>query len=270
MILAIDLGASKIRIAQISGTKVKNKKVIRNPGRKDRIKKNLFDLINQYPKQKICVSFAGVVIDGLTKGTLNMDFENVPLAKLLKQKFKTSVFIDNDANCAGLAELHYGVGKKYNNFVFLTLGTGIGGAIIINKKLYRGNGSAGEVGSMHMGKNIYEYLASGSAQTRIASAHGLGKISPKELELQADKGNKKALDVFNTIGENLGTGLANLAYLLDPDVFIFGGGFAKVKHFYPKTRENLKKLYPLNQNLKIIKAKFGDNAGLIGAALLAK
>ncbi len=270
MVLAIDLGASKIRIAEVSGTKLKNKKIIQTPRSKKEIKRSLFSLIEQYQKNTICISLAGVELNGKTAHALNMDFNDVPLKKILRQKFKVPIYIDNDANCAALAELYYGTGKKYNNFVLLALGTGIGGAIVINKNLYRGKGAAGEIGSMILGDKIYEQIASGSAQTTIAKKHGLNNLSHFELQELAKNGNKKALAVFNEISKNLAMGLTNLAFTLSPDVFIFSGGFANFRLIYPKTQTTLKKLYPLNPKLKIIEAKFKDAGGLIGAALLPK
>jgi len=272
MILSLDIGGSKIRIAEVSGTKIKNRKESKTPKKKKEILNKIAELISSYKKPtRICVSIAGFEHNGVIINSRNTDINSVPLKKILKNKFKIPVYIGNDANCAGLAELNYGAGKGKSNFILLTLGTGIGGAIIINKQLYRGNGAAGEIGSMIIeGGKIFEHLASGNASTAFANKMGLPKISSRELELKANARNKKALAVYNKIGHYLGLGLANLAYIFDPEAFILGGGFTRVKHIHPPTKKSFNKFYELSPKPSIIKAKLSDNAGLIGAALLTK
>jgi len=271
MILALDIGATNIRIALIEKTRIINKIKTPTPLLKKIIINKIIHLISQYKEySSICISIAGFEQNNKIKGALNMDFGNVPLRSMLKKKFHKPVYIQNDARCAALAELQFGAGKSFKNLTLLTLGTGIGGAIVINKKLYLGNGTAGEVGSMQINNNLFESVASGSASIHIANKIGLKNISSLELEAQAKKGNKHALQVYNTIGENLGIGLANLSYTLAPEAFIIGGGFSRVKFIYSQTLKTFHSLYKINPKPKIIKAKFGDDAGLIGASLLPK
>ena len=271
MILALDIGGTNIRSAIVEKTRIINYKKIKTPKNKKEILETLNEIIKSYEKpDKICVSAAGFERNGIMQHSLHADINEISLSKILKSKFHVPVYLDNDANCAGLAELHYGAGKSLNNFVLLTLGTGIGGAIIINKKLYRGKGGAGEIGSMIIDdKTIFENLASGNASVEIAKKFGFKKTDSFELEAKANKGDKKALAVYQKIGEYLGIGLANLAYIFDPDAIILGGGFSRVKHIYAPAQKTLNKLYNLNPKPKILNAKFSDNAGLIGAALLS-
>ncbi len=272
MNLALDIGGTNIRIALVDETKITNKIKAPTPKIKKEIVKEIIRLISQYNNyQSICVSIAGFEYQGKIQGALNMDFNNVPLKSILKNKFSKQIYIQNDARSAALAELTYGNGKSLNNFILLTLGTGIGGAIIINKKLYLGNGTAGEVGSMFIEKNkIFEHLASGSASVNLANQVGLKNISVYDLESLAKKGNKKALEVYSIIGHNLAIGLSNLSYTLAPEAFIIGGGFSRVNFIYPQTIKTFHNLYKINPKPRIIKVKFGDDAGLIGAALLPK
>ncbi len=272
MTLCLDIGGTNIRSALVSGPKISDYKKTPTPNKKKIILQKINEVISGYPKQKsICISVAGFERNGKIQHSLNTDINDVPLSALLRKKFKVPVFLDNDANCAGLAELHYGSGKGLTNFVLLTLGTGIGGAIIINKKLFRGNGAAGEVGNMFLENNtIFEHLASGTASVNLAHKSGFPNISSLDLEHKADAGNKKAIGIYKKVGEYLGTGMANFAYIFDPDAIILGGGFTRVKHIHEPAQKTLEKLYTISPKPKILKAKFGDDAGLIGAATLSK
>ena len=271
MTLSLDIGGTNIRSAIVNKTKLADYRKTPTPKKKQDILKKIIEIISQYKKQTICIAVAGFERNGVIQHSLNTDINGVALSSLLRKKFKVPVFIENDANCAGLAELHYGAGKNLNNFVLLTLGTGIGGAVIINKKLYRGNGGAGEIGSIYLkDKTIFEHLASGDASVALAHKQGFKNITSLELEHLANKGNKKAKEVYNKIGENLGIGLANISYILDPDAILLGGGFSRVKHIYAPAQKALNKFYNITPKPKLLKARFGDDAGLIGAALLSK
>lgn len=270
-VLSLDIGGTNIRSGIVVGTKIFDFKKIKTPKKRKDILKTIEQVINSYPRQKaICIACAGFENKYGIQLALNIDIGGLFLSKIISKKFKTKVYIENDADCAALAELHYGAGKGMKNFVLLTLGTGIGGAIIIDGKLYNGEGGGGEPGSMIIDKeNIFEHFASGNASVDIArKKFGMKDISSLELEEKANRGEKKAKEVYEMVGHYLGIGLANLSYILDPEVFIIGGGFSRVKHIYAPAKKALNKLYLPKPKPKIIKAKFGDDAGLIGAALL--
>jgi glucokinase len=272
MVLCLDIGGTNIRAGIVEGIKIKDYKKVKTPAKKRDILERLFEIIESYPKQSaICVSTAGFEKNGRIMQSLNNDMDGAPLTKILKERFKARVYVENDANCAALAEAHYGVGKGKKNFVLLTLGSGIGGGAILNGKLYRGQGGAIEPGIMIIDKGeIFEYWASGNASVRLAHEAGMGKITSWELEEKANKGDKKARAVYKKVGYYLGVGLANLVYIFDPEILIIGGGFSRVKHIYPEMSKTFRKLYKLNPKPSIVKAKFSDDAGLIGAGLLAK
>ncbi|MCA9485385.1 MAG: ROK family protein, partial [Nanoarchaeota archaeon] len=211
--------------------------------------------------------------NGMIVDSLNNDMTGVHLTKVLKKRFPGSkIFVENDANCAVLAELKYGAGKGKNNFVMITLGSGIGGGAILNGRLYRGRGGAMEVGSMRINgeKYIWETLASGNGSVFLAHQKGLKGITSLELEKRADAGNKMAKKIYEDVGNYLGIGLSNLAYIFDPELIVVGGGFSRVKHIYPSMKKKFAELYKLPDKPKIVKASFGDDAGLIGAGFLAK
>ena len=269
--LVFDIGASKIRVAEVSGIKIKNKVVIKNPQKKQKILKVLFELIESYKKQDIGIGVASFLKNGLTICTPNIDFEDVNLKSILSKKYKVNVFVENDANCAALAEKHFGHGKNAKNFVLLTLGTGIGGGVIINNKLYTGtNGTASEPGHMIIEGKHLEQIASGPATVKLARELGLKNIDAYSLEDLAKKGNKTALKVYDIIGKRLGIALLNLAYILDPKIILLGGGFANVKFIYNPAIKTLHEGDWADRKIPVMQAKLKDDAGLIGAALLAK
>lgn len=199
-----------------------------------------------------------------------MDFNDVNVKEFVKGKFNTKVYVENDTHCAGLAERYFGNGKKHKNFVVLTIGTGIGGAIFIDGKLYRGQGIGAEPGQMLMHGKRFEELASGNASVKIAEKYSFKNINSMELESLARKKNQKALEVYKEVGRNLGIGLLNISYLLDPEIIIIGGGFSKVEFIYEEANKVLHENDLAKRNIKIVRTKLGDNAGLIGAALLEK
>ncbi|MDO8460120.1 MAG: ROK family protein [Nanoarchaeota archaeon] len=268
MILALDIGATHIRSALVAGKIVKERKVIDTPSSKKQIIKSLFKLIDSYPSVTcICAGVASFISKGVTKNTQNMDFANVNVKKLFEQKYKVPVYIDNDANCAGLAELIYGKGKGKKNFLVLTLGTGIGGAVIINGSLYRGNSFAGEPGQLLINGKRLEQLASGSAALKMAISEGL-KMDNPELNRLAMSGNSKAKAIYKNIGYSLGLGILNISYIFDPEIFIIGGGFSNVTSVIKEATTIFHRLDVIQRKIPVVRTAFGDDAGLIGSALL--
>lgn len=200
--------------------------------------------------------------------------------------------LENDANIAAIAEMTLGSGAEYDSFVYITLGTGVGGAIILNRELFRGNhGSAGEIG--HMIFNSFakpkrreyrtgvleEYLGKKaiiSYAKRIAHKHP-NSVLTKEKKFDiitisdyADKGDELAIVCMERIGFYLGITIISIANLLDINHFIIGGGISKSsEYFYSKAMEiaNKRALPHLQGIIKIEKAKFSSKAGIIGSAI---
>ncbi len=205
------------------------------------------------------------------------DWQNVPLAQLLEAKTGLQTVIANDANCAGLGEAWLGAGKGYNHLVLLTLGTGVGGAIILNGRLFTGHlGAAGELGLITLNpdgppcnsgnQGSLEQYVSATAIIRET-----GK-TPAQLGLLAEKNDPEALTFWQEYGRKLGAGLASIIYILTPEVVIIGGGISKsAKYFLPATiREVEKRVLPTSRvGLKITVAQLGEKAGMVGAAFLA-
>src|SRR3989344_6511376 len=115
MTLSLDIGGTNIRSAIVNKTTLTDYKKTPTLKKKKDILKKIISIVESYPKQTICIAVAGFERNGVIQHSLNTDVNGLALSKILKQKFKVPVFLDNDANCAGLAELHYGAGKNLTN-----------------------------------------------------------------------------------------------------------------------------------------------------------
>jgi len=230
----------------------------------------------------------------------SLNFRNVPLCSELQKHISLPVFLDNDANCAALAESIAGAAKGSEHSVTVTLGTGIGCGIVIGGKLYRGfNQAAGEAGHMaieHSGeqcscgrKGCWETYASGTAlvrQTRKAavdaplslinslSSGEIARINGKTAFDAARLGDDAALRVLNQYIRYVSDGLINLINILMPDVVVIGGGVSHQSEYF---LEPLQKLVSAGayggQNLhqpRLKAAELGNDAGIIGAAMLKR
>lgn len=217
---------------------------------------------------------------------------NIPqvLNEPIVEKFKKAipsliVKIENDAKCAALGELQFGGAKGLSDYLFITLGTGVGGGYVMDKKLYLGSrGNATEVGHMytpiegktveqHLGLNqICEYAKKIATQPQYSGSSLQGKeISPKDIFEAGNAGDKLALDVWQHVGTVLGYGLISMMRFSDVNKFVIGGGVAGAFDLFigqteKVIRENLPAYY--SDGLEFRKASVGDNAGILGAASL--
>jgi len=282
-LIGIDLGGTKIRgvLINSNGNVIKEKEIfVENNFKKDLEK--LVSIIKEFDYKDIDGIGVGVpgLLDNKREKVVNFPnlsgWENFNLKKYLEKEFKKKVRLENDANCVALAEKKFGNGKNYSNFIVLTLGTGVGGGIIINDKLYIGKGNAGEIGYIKVGGmekcfynqiGCFESLANGSAIIRMTKESKINVRDPIELAKLAKQGNNKAINVFNKFGENLGKGIVNLIFTLDPEIILIGGGISKNgKLILSPAREYIEKNINYKVNLKIV--KFVKYGGAIGAACL--
>ena len=228
----------------------------------------------------------------------------VPLRDELQQcliqqeNLSIPVYIDNDANAAAFGEAVYGAGSEFRDFLMVTLGTGVGGGIILNRKVFRGiNGTAGEVGFMiidfegptiHAGiQGTIESLIGKKAIVALArrmiqanpSGSTVGKfcdndytkLSPRHLEHAAKEGDPVSLEVWNRVGSILGIGLANVATLMDIRKFVVGGGISAAGNLIivPALDQLTRSTLPsMHDGLSIVPALLGNKAGIYGAAAL--
>lgn len=222
------------------------------------------------------------------------------LQKCLKEKEELAlqVLIDNDANIAAFGEAVYGAGREFRDFLMVTLGTGVGGGIVLNRKLYRGAyGTAGEIGFMiidfegpflHAGiRGTLESLIGKKAIVALAHQmikaspsgssvgtfcdHDYTRLSPRHLEYAAHEGDEVSLAVWHKIGSILGVGLANVTALMDIRKFVIGGGISAAGDLIFKPALNQLKQFTLpsmHEGLELVPAFLGNKAGMYGAAAL--
>jgi len=227
-------------------------------------------------------------------------WHNVPLRQILSRRFGVPVYIGNDANVAGLAEFRYGAGRKTSHMIYITVSTGIGGGVIINKRLLLGRqGLAAEIGHITIdlsgemaGRSevgTLEGLASGpnlarrARQALMAGAHSIvldwvngdiEGVTPRLLQEAAAGGDDFALDQFALNGRYLGIGITNLLHVFNPQRIVIGGSvWLHAQAFLTTTlwetiRQRAQSPDYWN-NLEIVTAELGDDVGLLGAIALA-
>ena len=234
---------------------------------------------------------------GFVYQVTNLDgWKNIPIAVQMKKRFHLPVFVDNDANAFALGECTFGAGRGYQHAVFVTLGTGVGGAIYINGSLYRGAFSmAGELGHVSIrmnghktseGKGGVETYVGINAVTKYAlhaiqtgrhslleklAKGNLTSITPKLIALAARKRDSLAIEVFDKAADCLATALASVTYLIQPEVFIVGGGIAQSGNvlFSPLKKHLAERLNPIfADRILVIPATLKNQAGMIGSATL--
>lgn len=307
--VGVDLGGTNIKIGIVSD-KGKLVKSISIKTEADCGPKNVIANIikgveltlakNKLKIQGIGIGCPGVVSikKGIVENAPNLPgWKNVKLGPIIKEKFGYKVHLENDANAAAIGELIFGSGKKLDSFVMVTLGTGVGGGIVFNKKIFRGEfGAAGEIGHISIDINgpkcncgstgcIEAYAGNSYLKEQIRSElkdypdskvwqlieNDLTKVSPRIIQAALEKKDAYAQFVVERMGKQLGTALASLSNLLDISTFIIGGGVAGFgKPLFDSTRKTISErvLLPLRQRVLVIPAKLQNEAGIKGASSL--
>jgi glucokinase len=205
------------------------------------------------------------------------NWHNVPLADWLEAKTGLPTVLANDANCAGLAEAWLGAGRRFRNLILLTLGTGVGGAIILDRKLFVGHqGTAGELGLITLNPDGPECNSGNQGSLeQYVSAPAIRRrtgLEPAELGALAQAGDTNALTFWQSYGKDLGAGLASLIYILSPEAILIGGGVsASAEFFFPTVEAEIeRRVMPSSRTgLQLLSTELGNQAGMVGAAKLA-
>lgn len=242
----------------------------------ERVATIIENYIEREPVSGICISTAGVV-DHLT-GTIVHANDNIPgysgtkLKDFFEARFGLPTAVENDARAAGLSEAYVGAAKDASIALCLTIGTGVGGAIIINKEVFHGAGHfAGEVGYMGMYGSDFEHEASTTALVQtVATAKDIDANHLNGIEVfeMAAAGDEIAVNAIRLLCEKIAYGIANIAYIINPEVVVLSGGVVKQwPILYPLIREELDRILvpKMARQIRLEAAVNGNRAGMLGA-----
>lgn len=290
--LGIDVGGTDVKFAVIDNGEIVCRSKI--PSNRESVEKILQEICDEcrkiaevYPYKSVGAGFPGVIYDGLLN-TDNLPFKETPIIEEMENRLGVPVAADNDANCAALGEVLYGSGKAYHNAVVLTLGTGIGGGIIIDNEIFRGRGGAGELGHMVIQSEnglpcacgrtgCFEQYASTRALVRQATEAAkenpdsiLGVIYQENEDMNGKlffeaihKNCPVAEAVFDHYLDWLSIGIKNLQMIFDPEVFLLAGGVTKEGDNFLKPL-----MAKLDGKINVKIAELQSDAGVFGAASL--
>ena len=305
--IGLDLGGTNIRAAAITkeGEILHRVKIATEvPLGRERVITNILNVINTIRQElktfklsAIGMGIPGIIFfdKGIVARSPNFpDWIDFNLRERLSKDLDVPFYIDNDANLAAFGEGCIGAGRNYNSFCMLTLGTGVGGGIILNKNIWRGEyGMAGELGHITIypdghpcpcgNKGCLEQYASATGIVRMAmegnppsptfTKGGKEGIITADMIFQlAKEGDRFALEIFQKMGRILGIGIADLVNILNIELFVLGGGVADSwDYFIDSAIDEIKKrTYRITgERVKVVKAELGDDAGIFGAAYMA-
>lgn len=309
--IGVDIGGTKIAVGVVDAggdilAKVTRVTEPKDPESIDRaIADAIGELSGDYEFNAIGLAAAGFVSSDRAHVTFapNIAWRDYPLAANVRALLKTDVpiVVENDANAAGWAEYVYGAGKDAKNFALLTIGTGLGGALVVDGNLVRGAyGFAAEIGHITMvpgghacgcgHRGCWEQYASGSALVREARLAGVerptraaallsraggaaDKIKGQHVTELAQAGDELSIELLRELGQRIGQGCSNLASILDPEVFVIGGGVVEAGDFLMEpARQAYQDALPalaVRPVAPIVAAHMKNDAGIVGAAALA-
>lgn len=308
--LGVDIGGTKILAGAVNplGEVVAERRIptpAQDPAELVSAVANLIDDVISEVGEVVSIGVAAAGFINLEQSTVlyapNLNWRNEPLQERISDRIGRSVLIENDANAAGWAEFRFGAAKEFNSMAMLTLGTGVGGAVVDGGRLMRGGfGIAGELGHITVVRGgllcgcgrlgCVEQYASGTAILRSANELanssdpiGLrlrelrdqaGQLTGHEAYQAVSENDPGALKLLQTAAEHLACAMGSIVAVLDPEVFVIGGGLSELgERLLQPLREELEKQLPargFRPQAKVVGAKFSNQAGLIGAAELAR
>lgn len=286
-VIGIDLGGTSIKLGRFNqnGTCLQSLTVSTpQPAHPESVLVAMLEAIAQLDPQRQSVAI-GVGTPGpsdaagrIAKIAINLPgWRDIPLADWLEAKTGLPTILANDANCAGLGEAWLGAGRRFNHLILLTLGTGVGGAVILDGKLFVGHqGTAGELGLITLNPDGPECNSGnqGSLEQYVSvqAVRRRTGLEPEELGVRAQAGDPQAISFWQEYGRELGAGLASLIYVLTPEAVVIGGGIsASADFFFPTVLVEIERrvLSSSRTGLQLLQAELGNQAGMVGAAKLA-
>ncbi|MCW3047824.1 MAG: hypothetical protein JWO74_2108 [Solirubrobacterales bacterium] len=291
-LIGVDVGGTKVSVAVLEDGRLSDP-VLRptDQSGSDELVAQLIEAIRAAgPADAVGVGVPSVIDfeTGMARTSVNIPLQGVPLRQLLTDALGFPAFVDNDATVAALAEaFDDDLRPIAQTLVMITVGTGVGGGIVINGRIFRGaTGAAPEIGHIIIGADLrtgapalgkapqhdsLEYLASGRALDRLGHERGLG--DGLAVVDAARAGDEQAQDAMRILGERLGIGIANLINTFDPELVVIGGGVSNAGDLLldPAKRVAAEFVIPgVGTRTEIRLARYGPQAGVRGAALLAR
>lgn len=311
--IGIDMGATNTKYALLDrNAHIKIKKVIKTTSYRDEyefvsISRDIvYEILREAKLSLNKIAGIGIGAPGAIdsdKGIVHYfvnirKWKEVPLKRMMEAKVKIPTYVDNDVNVMTLGEFYYGSGKGTKNMIGVTLGSGVGGGLILEGKIYRGTDlAAAEIGHMPINvigpkclcggwgciedyvgnkyikkRALKEIRGKKSAIKKLVKGK-INNITPKIIHDAARRKDKIAIKILNDTGMYLGVGLSGVINLLNPEIIVIGGGVANAGRFIFDAVKNTinKRAMPLPaKTVKIVKAKLGEDAGVIGAVALVK
>ncbi|HTR41724.1 MAG TPA: ROK family protein [Pseudomonadales bacterium] len=271
LLIGVDLGGTNVRAGLVKNGKIiaLHKQPISSGADQKTVVNEIFQTIAAVLKpgvQGIGIGVPSLVKDGVVYSVANIpSWRKVPLKKLMEKRFGIPAYVNNDAKCFVLGELHYGRGRGRKNIVGLIMGTGMGCGVVINGRLYTGaNGGAGELGHAPYQADEFEHYCSGRFFKREFG------LDAAEIQNRADAGDFKAAEMLAAFGDHFADAIMALMYAYDPEMIVLGGGVNRAyKYFEPRMREKLRifKFQNALKRLKIVESKKPHIAVLAAAAL---
>lgn len=290
--LGVDIGGTNIKFAVVDDGDVVYKSIIKTA---DTCEKIVDDIVKKFErlKKNYHIKTVGIGTPGIIKNgkvtAINLPFDETPLAKLIKKRIDLPVNVDNDANCAALGEVTFGSAVDCDNIVLVTLGTGVGGGIVMDKRICRGKNSMGEIGHIVVQtegglpcpcglSGCWEQYASATALIREAT--NAAKSNPDSVLAKLYEGNFEemtgelifdaldsgcpvAKEVFDQYIKYLAVGIRSIVNVFGPDAIVLAGGITKQGE---KLINPLKQLLPADIRIEI--SNLQSDAGALGAAVL--
>ncbi|HAB50722.1 MAG: hypothetical protein A2315_10550 [Ignavibacteria bacterium RIFOXYB2_FULL_35_12] len=307
--IGVDLGGTNIKIGIVSQRGKLLKKISlssKAEGGPDKVVKQIRlgikEILSKNKKKIRGIGIGSPGVVSIKKGTVENPpnfpgWTKVNLGNIISKEFDIDCHVENDANAAAIGEMIFGTGKRYNSFVMITLGTGVGGGIILNRKLYRGEiGAAGEIGHItinyegprcncgsfgcieaYVGNNYLiskvkaDLTASPNPKILKLVNNDLNLLTPLIINKAAEDGDAFAKSVISEMGEQIGSALASVSNLLDVSTFIIGGGVSGFgRSLFTAINKSLvvRVITSLRNRVKVLPAKLKNEAGIKGASAL--
>jgi glucokinase len=271
--IGIDLGGTNIRAGIVERNALQKiiSRKINAAVSSEEVLQQLFTIADELMNDTV-VSI-GIGVPGLVDAEAAMVYDvvnipawkKVPLQQWMQERYHLPVIVNNDANCFALGEYHFGKGQGVQSMIGLTIGTGLGAGLILNKKLYAGrNGGAGEFGMMDYLDQCYEYYASGQFFQNAYNTDG------ETVYKNALNENEDALKMYDAFGTHLGNAIKAILYALDVEKIILGGSVRHAFPFFSKSMWQQLQTFSYTQALQHIKIEVSEleNSGILGAAAL--